>query len=255
MRKFLALLLLAAPAFAVPPSLTVTVGAGNVPTATWDAPWASGCTASGSWTGAKAKSGTQVLPAISATATYTLTCTSAADTQAVLSWVAPTQNTDGSTLTDLAGFRVYSGAATGSLTMQQQIANPATLTFTATGLSVGTRYFAVTAYNTAGVESARSATGSKTITAAQTDSATVTLRVPDAPLLTIPIAKDMRTTPVFRVSASGRRSWFAAGYVRVGAVCSGDVLFTYRGYDYRRVSSNDVHWYALKSNNGAAACG
>jgi len=53
---------------------TVTLGQSS--SLTWSATGSSGCTASGSWSGSKATSGTQsVTPTASGTATYTLTCT------------------------------------------------------------------------------------------------------------------------------------------------------------------------------------
>jgi hypothetical protein len=82
---------------------------------------------------------------------------------ATLSWQPPTQNTDGSPLTDLAGYFVRYGTAVGSLTQKVQIANPGLTTYVVDGLAPGTWYFQVTAYNKSGVESAPSATGSKTI--------------------------------------------------------------------------------------------
>ena len=82
---------------------------------------------------------------------------------ATLSWTAPTQNTDDSALTDLAGFRVYYGSSAGQLNDVVQLPDPTTTTYTVRNLPSGTSYFAVTAYNSAGVESAHSNTGSKVI--------------------------------------------------------------------------------------------
>jgi hypothetical protein len=82
---------------------------------------------------------------------------------ATLSWTAPTQNTDGSALTDLAGFRVYHGTSASALNDIYQLASPATTSYSFTQLASGTHYFAVAAYTASGVESALSAVGSKTI--------------------------------------------------------------------------------------------
>ena len=82
---------------------------------------------------------------------------------ATLSWTAPTQNTDGSQLTDLAGYRVYHGASPNALDQMTQLPGASTTTYTFNQLSIGTHYFAVAAYNTSGVESALSGVGSKTI--------------------------------------------------------------------------------------------
>ena len=86
-----------------------------------------------------------------------------ANGMATLSWTVPTKNTDGTVLTDLAGFWVYHGTSVGNLSRLQQIASGATTQYVVTGLASGTHYFAVSAYNSANVESALSATGSKTI--------------------------------------------------------------------------------------------
>lgn len=82
---------------------------------------------------------------------------------ATLSWTAPGLNTDGSALTNLAGFRIYHGTSAGSLTDVVQVVGSSTSSFTFTQLASGTHYFAMTAYATDGSESAMSTVGSKTI--------------------------------------------------------------------------------------------
>jgi len=75
---------------------------------------------------------------------------------ATLDWTPPTQNSDGSTLTDLAGYTVYYGTSPGSLTQQVKITNPGLSAYTMTNLASGTWYFAVAAYSASGTESSRS---------------------------------------------------------------------------------------------------
>jgi hypothetical protein len=80
------------------------------------------------------------------------------------SWVAPTTNTDGSPLTDLASYRLYFGTASapcpGSAFFQVASPTPSpqindTIMYGVTGLLAGARYFAaVTAVNSSGLESA-----------------------------------------------------------------------------------------------------
>ena len=154
-------------------------------TLTWNSDRA-GCVASGheAWTGAKPASGTLELPAISLSGTYALklTCSSPADRKATVTWVNPTQNTDGSTLTDLAGVRVYWGQGQNP-TEFRFIAAPGTQTVFE-NLADGTWRFAATALNAQGVESARSDEVSKAITGAVLEEETVTLTVnpqPNAP--------------------------------------------------------------------------
>ncbi|MEY4762398.1 MAG: hypothetical protein RLZZ200_2254 [Pseudomonadota bacterium] len=82
---------------------------------------------------------------------------------ATLTWSAPSQNTDGSTLVDLTGYNVYYGTSPTSLTNKIVVANAGTTTYTVGSLPSGTYYFAVSAYNVNGIESTPSNVGSKTI--------------------------------------------------------------------------------------------
>lgn len=82
---------------------------------------------------------------------------------ATLTWTAPTTNTNGSALTDLAGYHIYYGTSPSALSTVVDIANPATTTYTVSSLASGTWYFAVNAYTTSGVESSLSNTGSKSV--------------------------------------------------------------------------------------------
>lgn len=67
-------------------------------------------------------------------------------------WDAPTENTDGSPLTDLAGFRVYYGLTSGVYTVVSPLIVPEQ--YTTTNLNMETTYyFAVTALDTSGNES------------------------------------------------------------------------------------------------------
>jgi len=82
---------------------------------------------------------------------------------ATLSWSAPTQNTDGSALTDLAGFRVYHGTSPDALDEMTQLPGSGTNTYQFNQLGTGAHYFAVSAYTASGVEGALSTVGSKMI--------------------------------------------------------------------------------------------
>ena len=82
---------------------------------------------------------------------------------AELTWTAPTQNEDGTPLTNLAGYKVRYGQTPGALTEVRDIANPATTSVTVEGLSTGTWHFTVASYTNAGVESAPTGAVSKTI--------------------------------------------------------------------------------------------
>jgi Putative Ig domain len=96
-------------------------------------------------------------------AAFSITVTSPANTgTATLSWSAPTQNTDGSQLTNLAGYRIYHGTSASALTDIRTVASISS-SYQFTALSTGTHYFAISAYNTDGAESSLSVVGSKTI--------------------------------------------------------------------------------------------
>ena len=80
---------------------------------------------------------------------------------ATLSWDVPTTNADGTPLTDLAGFKVYYGNASGNYTTIIDVGN--ITTYLVSNLSPGPHYFTVTAYNISGYESDYSMESSKTI--------------------------------------------------------------------------------------------
>ena len=68
-----------------------------------------------------------------------------------LSWDVPTTNSDGTSLTDLAGYTIYYGTASGDYSQSINVGNVTTYTVP---ISIGgTYYFAVTAYDTTGNES------------------------------------------------------------------------------------------------------
>lgn len=75
------------------------------------------------------------------------------------SWIAPTQNTDGSPLTDLDHYVVYRGTSASNLVSLQSVAADVT-TFSDSGLPMGTYYYAFTSVNKLGVESDKSVTSS-----------------------------------------------------------------------------------------------
>lgn len=70
-----------------------------------------------------------------------------------LNWTAPTQNEDGTTLTDLAGYTIYYGSQSGNYTNQIPIDNPSVTTYVVDGLTPDTYYFAATARDADGIES------------------------------------------------------------------------------------------------------
>ena len=82
---------------------------------------------------------------------------------ATLNWAAPTQNTDGSPITNLSGYVIAYGNSPTALSQSVSITNPATLTYTVQNLGTGTWYFAVSSTESDGTSSALSSVVSKTI--------------------------------------------------------------------------------------------
>jgi hypothetical protein len=81
----------------------------------------------------------------------------------MLDWMPPTENEDGSVLTNLAGYTIYYGTSASNLTQSVKVTNPGLSAYTLSNLASGTWYFAVTSYSATGVESARSGVVSTTI--------------------------------------------------------------------------------------------
>jgi hypothetical protein len=76
--------------------------------------------------------------------------------QATLAWTAPDENTDGSALTNLAGYRIYYGTSSDALDLVIDIPTVGSTTYVVDDLSAGTYYFSIRAYNSDGSESALS---------------------------------------------------------------------------------------------------
>ncbi len=82
---------------------------------------------------------------------------------ATLSWTPPTQNQDGSALTNLAGYIISWGTGASSLTNATTLANAAATSYTVSNLVPGTWYFVVRAYNNLGTNSPQSTIVSATL--------------------------------------------------------------------------------------------
>lgn len=74
-----------------------------------------------------------------------------------LEWQAPTENTDGTPLTDLSGYRIYYGTDSNQLSNVIELENPGLTTYVVDQLSASVWYFSMTALNSRGLESDPSA--------------------------------------------------------------------------------------------------
>ena len=141
-------------------------------TLTWSSEDASSCTASGAWTGSRETSGSFDTGPLSETGSYSLSCSGPSGNalasvtvevfDKTLSWRAPTENVDGSPLTDLAGYVVHWGNRSRSYDSSHTIDDP-TATNWEVSVGPGKYFFALTAFDADGSESSYSNEVAKTI--------------------------------------------------------------------------------------------
>jgi hypothetical protein len=96
---------------------------------------------------------------------YSITVTDSGLGSMTLSWNPPTENSDGTALTNLAGYNIYYGKAQGSYPNRIRISNPSVTTYLVENLLPNTYYVVATSFNTMGIESAYSNVASRTVTA------------------------------------------------------------------------------------------
>lgn len=209
-------------------NLTVTPGSGAgsvTPTATWSTtPAAIACVASGGWSGNKAVSGTQALPAITSSADFTLTCSwSGGLGSAMVAWSPPTTNTDNSALEDLSGFTIIYGTSATALSQSKLVADPTAKTAPVTGLSPGTWFFAVRAYNAVGNPSAPGNVATKTIAGPPAATAARTAHVDVSKVPSPPTGVTVQEIVAYNVVPNLQRFAFErgsrAGKAKLGAAC------------------------------------
>lgn len=70
-----------------------------------------------------------------------------------LAWQPPTTNTDGTPITDLAGYRIHYGTASADYTQVVSVDNAGLSRYMVDNLPKGKYYFALSAFNSKGVES------------------------------------------------------------------------------------------------------
>jgi fibronectin type III domain protein len=94
---------------------------------------------------------------------FTLTVQQISNGAVTLDWTPPTQNTDGTVLTNLGGYRMHYGMTEKNLTESVDLTNAGLTSYVVSNLSSGTWFFGVSAYSTAGVESSLSGVVSQTL--------------------------------------------------------------------------------------------
>nr|AFI78769.1 fibronectin type III domain protein [uncultured bacterium ws198A12] len=94
---------------------------------------------------------------------FSVTVSQTALGNVTLSWVAPTQNADGSPLTDLAGYKIFYGKSSRTYSHEILISNSGMTTYVVDNLVPDTYYFAAKSFNTSGVESEYSGEAVRTV--------------------------------------------------------------------------------------------
>ena len=155
-----------------------TVSQNGSTTLDWSSTDVTNCTASGDWSGNKSTTGSETINVSTTDSQFTLTCSGEGGTvndtvnvtvvlsnngTALLSWTPPTENTDGSSLTDLAGYKIRYGTSPGSYGSTITINNPGLTSYLIENLASADWYFVMTSFNSAGTESSYSIEVNKTI--------------------------------------------------------------------------------------------
>jgi hypothetical protein len=143
------------------------VKTGESVTLTWTGEAVSNCQASGSWTGSRATNGSEVRSQLTTSQSYTLTCDSATGQVVAMTsvqvwsggteitWSPPTQNDDGTPLTDLAAYRIYVGTISRNYYQQVDVSSAAVTKYFL-DLLPGEYYISMSAIDAEGNESALS---------------------------------------------------------------------------------------------------
>jgi hypothetical protein len=141
---------------------------GAMVTLNWQASNADSCEASGAWSGSLGTAGTESV-VVDRYSTFSMNCTSGEQTVSQMvsvavrnlhiTWQPPSENIDGTTLTDLAGFKIYT-VESGSYIMEADIATPSGNS-ASLAKAPGEYMVVMTAYDMEGNESAYSNAVSK----------------------------------------------------------------------------------------------
>lgn len=136
--------------------------------------WATFSTSTGKLSGTPSAAGTSSGITISVSdgkataslAPFAITASTAPTTgsgSASLSWTPPTRNTDGTTLTNLAGYIISYGTSSTSLSRTITVSNAGISSYVVSSLAAGTWYFSIKAYTSTGTQSAASSVVAKSV--------------------------------------------------------------------------------------------
>lgn len=142
-----------------------------------------------------------------------------------LSWTPPTQNEDGTALTDLDGYRVYQSQTQGGPYTQIADIEETTASYIVQALTSGTYYFVTTAYNASGVESQYSNEATHTVVSVPNPPGNLTVQVDNSVAYLLSISDDT-IIPV------------PVGFVDAGVQCDPSTSFN----NLNRVDIEDVHY-------------
>lgn len=173
-------------------------------------------------------------PFVQSGSTWNATVVTLPTGAAELSWTVPTENTDNTPLTDLAGFKLYWGTAPGSYPNSVQLDNPGLMSYVIENLPYAHYYFVATAFNSMGRESAQSNVAEGIVSAE-----------PGAPsdVIVIESASGPLVTTDVRVYG-GSRLPDANGIFRVGDVALGVECVGTEGY----LAGGEVFYVVTKAN-------
>jgi Fibronectin type III domain len=88
---------------------------------------------------------------------------SASSGAVTLNWTPPTENVDGTPITNLSGYDIHYGTSSGDYTQTVSVASPGIATYVVDNLTPGTYYFSVSAVESDGSESPLSSEVSATV--------------------------------------------------------------------------------------------
>jgi hypothetical protein len=94
--------------------------------------------------------------AVTSLPAFTITVNAAAaggGSNVSLAWTPPTQNDDGSTLTDLSGYKIHYGTESGNYSQTVDVENPGLTRFDLASLPQGRIFIAMTSVNASGAQS------------------------------------------------------------------------------------------------------